>query len=89
MSEKKTHVFALVRRAIRLHRQIEELKDTYKKMDAVTEKLVEMGFKTAVEGRYEVMLVDNFAEKNTSFKAVGIRRFELKIVPVNKPGTSS
>lgn len=67
-------ISAMRKRARELIDQIEAIKPLYKELDELTDKLFAAGF-VAGEG---LAIVDNFAEKNTVWKASAIRRFELK-----------
>lgn len=69
----------LVDRARSIRQQLDEVKPLYHELDEIT--LALMNAKEALQrhGRqYGVELIDNFAEKNSAFRTVAIRRFELK-----------
>lgn len=69
----------VVRRAIEIHDKLHEVKALYKEQDEILQKMIEAGFTSVVVDGKLVALVDNFAEKNTVFKATGFRRFELLV----------
>lgn len=62
-----------VRRAKMLLSQIEKLKNYYNELDQLTVDLKKSGFKSS-DG---LTLIDNFNRKNTVYKAVGIKRYQL------------
>ncbi len=69
----------LLDKAIETQLQIDSVKDLYKEMDAIIDKLISSGFETlSYKGRV-ISLIDNFKNKNTCFRVAGIKRFELKI----------
>lgn len=66
-------------RAVLLIRRIQEIKDMYKELDHITEKLLKQGF---TEGFFEglhIVMNDKFSTKNTVWKSTPQRRYELEI----------
>lgn len=72
----------LVEEAFYLISKLEECKELRVRLSEITEELAEKEFTTAdLKGVDKVlMLVDNFAEKNTVFRSAGVSRFELKLI---------
>lgn len=68
-----------IKRAIKIIELLDQIKPLYKELDEITMGLVQENFTSArVKGK-TVTLADNFADKNSVFKAVAIKRFELKV----------
>lgn len=83
---KKSNVYAklssrrigeLVDRARAISKQLDEVKPLYNELDEITFALLNAKESLAV---YGATLVDRFAAKNTAFKTVGIRRWEIEFV---------
>lgn len=69
---------SLKKRAAEIVRILDNCKPLYKELDEITTYLVEsevVEFK--IDGR-RYLIVDNFAAKNTQFKASFMRRYEVK-----------
>ena len=62
-------------RAKKIQFQLDEVKPLYQELDQITFALLPIKDKIS---RFGAVIVDNFAEKNTQFKTVGMKRFELK-----------
>lgn len=70
----------LLRDALALLLKIERNKDLYRRLDDMIVKLKDSGFTTALVKRHMITLVDNFADdKNVSWKATAMRRYDLKL----------
>lgn len=54
-----------------------ECRPLYKEMDELIAQLLKTRRKTFQYGKKIITLVDNYKDKNTSFKALGIRRFDI------------
>lgn len=66
-------------RAVMLIEKIEDIKESYKELDLLTEELLEQGFTEGfLEGKHIVMK-DMFSVKNTIWKSTPQRRFQLEI----------
>jgi hypothetical protein len=65
----------MISRAQKIQLQLDQVKPLYQELDQITFALVAVKEKLASHG---VVIVDNFAEKNTQFKTIGIKRYELK-----------
>jgi hypothetical protein len=72
---KTKHLLEMLVRAQKIQRQLDEVKPLYHELDEITFALVRVKERLESHG---AVIVDNFAEKNTQFKTVGIRRYELK-----------
>lgn len=71
----KAAVKRLIERARYIQSRLEQVKPLYGELDEITLLLIPV---KEMLPQYGVTLEDNFKVKNTSFKAVGIRRYELK-----------
>jgi hypothetical protein len=69
----------LVRKLIAIQAELNCMKALYKQQDEILDKLIAAGFTSMKTDGYVVTLVDNYSKKNTAFKAVGFRRFEVLI----------
>lgn len=73
---------------IRAHeRSLQRGKREYKRADELLKEILERmrpGQEITLNGRRKARLKDNFAEKNTAYRALGIRRFEIEIVEPNE-----
>lgn len=73
----------LLKRAVEIMEWLDSVKPLYDELDRTVMALKAEKFKSSevtYNGAKVVMaLVDNFAEKNTAFKACGVKRFELKV----------
>jgi hypothetical protein len=70
----------IAKRASEVLDKLEAMKALYAEADKLTEELLQLGVtKVEVDGS-TLMIVDNFASKNTYFKTTSIKRFELKKV---------
>ncbi len=77
--------------ALRLVKLNAKIKALYKLGDELLAELLNQrgpGFTVKLPGGIsQAVIVDNFAEKNTAFKATSHKRFDVKVVPV--PATVS
>lgn len=64
----------LAEEAISIMRRLNEVKPLYERLDKITMALTRANNLQA----YGLAIIDNFKDKNTAFRAHGIRRFELK-----------
>lgn len=71
--EQEKEVTELVVEAQNIIASLETVKPLYSRLDAITLILKNHDLR-----RHGLAVVDNFAEKNSAFKTVGIRRYELK-----------
>lgn len=71
----KKQIGRLVERAKWIRMQLDEVKPLYKELDAIVLALVPMEEEL---GKYGVILVDNFLEKNTCFKVASVNRYQLE-----------
>lgn len=69
------NIAKLVARAKAISRQLDEVKPLYNELDQITFALNAVKERLAT---YGVAVVDNFEAKNTMFKTVGMRRYDLK-----------
>ena len=69
-------VSKMVERARAITRQLDEVKPLYQELDEITLALTNV--RHALHPKHGIVIVDNFKERNTQFKTVGIRRFEIK-----------
>jgi hypothetical protein len=70
----------IAKRASEVLDKLEAMKALYAEADKLTEELLQLGVtKVEVDGSI-LVIVDNFASKNTYFKTTSIKRFELKKV---------
>jgi hypothetical protein len=76
LPSKKT-IKDLVERAREISEQLDEVKPLYNELDQITYALIAVRDDLHDFG---VTIADNFAGKNTQFKTVGMRRYELKWV---------
>lgn len=72
----------MIRRAVQIQNQLDEVKPLYGELDQITSSLlnasiVSVKLRSHLE-KQKIVLVDNFAEKNTAFRTVALRRYELK-----------
>jgi hypothetical protein len=58
-------------------RDLERVKPLYKILDALVIELTRRKIKKFSAGGFNWQVRDNFKDKNTAFKATGIRRFEI------------
>ena len=70
----------LVKRAYAISTQIDEVLPLYKELDEITYALLNMATlkKEGALDKYGVAIIDKFADRNTAFRTVAIKRFELK-----------
>jgi len=76
---KHTALAAYVR-VMEILAKLEETKPLYAELDKLLLILAQSEFNHMQHGDGFMILVDNFSEKNTAFRAAGVRRFELKYV---------
>ena len=69
-------VAKMIERAKIISRHLDEVKPLYQELDEITLALANV--RNTLHPKHGVVIVDNFKEKNTRFKTVGIRRFEIK-----------
>lgn len=69
----------LIERALKIQQQLEENKPLYKEFDQIVMKLASEGFTHDTLDNLEIEVVDNFADKNTSYKVAAVKRFDLKV----------
>lgn len=81
MGKRKPALY-FARRAIRLQKALAKNKELYRALDETIDELVAIGATDVVVGKQRVILHDNFAKGNTSFRAHANRRFDLQIEPV-------
>lgn len=65
--------------------KLEKVKPLYDKIDQLTLSLVGKKLPETIEvngQKYEVILSDNFAERNTAFRQAAVKRWELKLKPI-------
>lgn len=69
----------LVKRAYAISKQLDEVKPLYGELDEITHALLNVQAlkKNGALEKYGVAIVDQYAEKNTAFRTVGIQRFKL------------
>lgn len=69
----------LVKRAFLISKQLDEVKPLYHELDEITQALLNVQAlkKDGALEKYGVAIVDQFNEKNTVFRTVGIKRFQL------------
>lgn len=75
----KTETKQILKRVIDIQRELDIRKALYDELDMLTEQLQAEGFEAAGLDGLTIVLVDNFAEKNTVFRPAGVKRFEIKI----------
>ncbi len=72
---------ALLDRYMRLSSRIEKIKGLYAEQDAITLALAELALGKRLKFKgYVIEAVDNFGEKNVSYRVAAVRRFELKVL---------
>jgi hypothetical protein len=76
---KSKEIETLLEEALELEAILEGVKETYRKRDEVTAKLIELGFDQAFANGYLFTIVDNFAKQNTTFRVARFARYELKL----------
>lgn len=85
-----TQVFESIKtdlaRAVEIKAQLESVKPLYEELDAVTMRASEALrlSKTVDVNGVKVTLIDNFESKNTVFRPVGVKRFELSVESVEE-----
>ena len=76
-------VKTITARIVDLSSQIESMKPLYEELDALTlqlKNLVKEGVRVVdADTRYSVTVEDNFAEKNTIYRAQAAKRFQAKV----------
>lgn len=78
--EQASDISHIVDRVAELTRKIEETKPAYRELDDLVDQLLESGetlFETS-DGQ-NIVLVDNFSEKNKNWKNVAFPRFSVKL----------
>lgn len=75
---KRKSVKSLVKRAIEIQTELEKVKPLYSELDQIIQTLVEREVSEYALGPIKVRLIDNFEKKNSCFRAVAIKRYELK-----------
>jgi len=92
-SSKKSHhrsgntpkrAIQIARRYLKLQQFVEKVKIVYNELDQLAVELNSLKVKRIKLRNIEVRVVDNFAEKNTVFRPVGIKRFQLEHKPFAK-----
>lgn len=76
----KKQLKQLAERAVTVDRKIKRLKGAYKELDEIINELLKARVKEVKAPGVKLLLVDQFAEKNTAFKATFMRRYELSVV---------
>lgn len=72
-------------RVLEIQRELDLRKALYAELDALVLELQTGGFSSADLEGMRLELVDNFADgKNTVFRPAGVKRFEIKIEPVER-----
>lgn len=71
----KSKIKKLAERAKQILDELEEVKELYAELDAIT-----MELKNSNTSKHGIEVVDNFANKNTVFRPAAVKRFELKKV---------
>jgi hypothetical protein len=67
----------LLEEALKIRVRLEKDKLLYRRLDDITQLLSSGKKRTYLFEGYRISVIDNFAEKNTVFRATAIRRFEL------------
>ena len=75
----KSQAKKIIRRAIELTKQVEDLKSIYRELDEIIGVMIEHKIKAGVDEGNVIRLVDNFTQKNTTFKSTAFRRYDLKL----------
>ena len=70
---------ALLRKLLAIQEELANIKTLYREQDAIIDQLIEIGFKHGKVDNYIVTLKDNYADKNTAFKATAFRRYEISV----------
>lgn len=69
-----------LKRIIEVHAELEKSKALYKEMEELIDMLVkDVGVDRLQYQDNYIQVVDNFADKNTMWKATAFRRFDVKI----------
>jgi len=75
----------ILRRIMKLQKEIMEIGPLYKELDDLTERLVKTRRKRfELSTKIEARLFDNFAQSNTKFKATAFKRWELLFIDKSK-----
>lgn len=77
LTNRETRVMQLMRRAVRLQAELEEVKGLYIKLDETLAELVKLGAKEVELNGQPYALVDLMAERTTIFKASAFRRWTV------------
>lgn len=75
----KAEVKRIVQKILKIQAKLDQVKPLYQELDDLTVRLADANVKEVKEGDVVIHIVDNFATKNTAFKATGVKRFEAKI----------
>lgn len=73
---------AILKRALIVQEALAKAKALYKEQDELTLKILSFGQKSWERHGHYFVLVDNFADSNTTFRVARIKRFDLKIEPL-------
>lgn len=68
----------LIKRAIVIKAQLEQIKPLYRELDEIVAVLAAAGFSSGIIDKRLVILVDNFEDKNTCFRVARVNRYELR-----------
>lgn len=68
-------LIAMLARAKEIQSQLDEVKPLYRELDEITFSVIRV--KERVE-KHGAVLIDQYADKNTQFRNVAMKRFELK-----------
>ncbi len=69
----------MIERVVEITAQLAEVKPLYKELDELTITLKDTKKDSFQTKDYSLVLVDNFAGKNTNYRVAAVKRFELKI----------
>lgn len=89
-SEKReeTGLERLLSRAFDINKVLESTKPLYEELDQLTVELRnQLGDNEVTLNGYAFKVEDNFAEKNTVFRPVGVKHFQLKIESLTERAT--
>ncbi len=75
----RSRVNKLLDRVLEIQKELDKAKPLYREMDELVTQLSKKRKKSFTYRDRVISVVDNYAKKNTVFKTVGIRRFDISI----------
>lgn len=78
-NSKISEINALAREGHEINEVIAMVKPLYRRLDEITLELIALGIESETTDAFKIVIIDNYSDKNTTFKVAAFKRFDVRI----------